>query len=1472
MEDVLFRTALPIFDRASMSVRVPLRVGLSISASTLIVAVFTFVVLSYSFIGYFLSIAFGLVGALLLSLFLINEDRFIFRKTKELNCIVATVQRSNLIFIALYIGSLICVFAIPGFSNVLYVNPLNISFVHYVRFAAGFLLTSFFPGYVLGKLSGVTERGTAIIRLVISYLLSIFLSSLFLFLSLALGYKATSVWQITLVVLNVPLIIAFFAKYGRPSSESSLIQPVSRFRLTNVLFFVGCGLILLIWVYLTAGSQIIGDAQVFHGLAIQIIDGSYPSYGGIASPPLGALWFQIYLADLFLVSGIPSVNAYSLLTIVNLVSLLSFYDMTRKYIGTLPATLASATFLAFFTGGFDWIYGYYVTHVNAISNAASLLNLLVDAGRRTMGIYITNSQFLAQNPSITTPYYLVWLPVLFTFVALLPFRFDKMPRNHIMLLTILVIMSWFYEGFALFLFVFVSVLMAFRMVPRSVSYALISGISLVGILDFISPARFYTASHSVYSIFGLTIFDLGAIISLLSLGISFLPLNEIHLAELIDRRLVRLIILGTLAWFYIVASIYWLVTPIDERAYFPSIPWFVYPLRLGLVGLLALISIFYFGFQKHNLVYFWIWALLAIVEGLFSDAASMSKYLLIGLAPPAAFMLSKIITSVKDTILDITPRRDVKGTLAKISGPIFIGIVFSLIVVAGIGGPLFNVAFTQAQVATGESIVQMNGIPVNPAMFQSLNFIKENAVPWQQNIAEVPNGPDNFYSYVVRFSGTAQLAFPQMFQISTPDEFYDSVQSGRVSYLYLPRQYQVTGYPYYSPYGVYNVTASSFLSDFLDYATPAFNNSVATVYDIPSYSPPSSLSDLVLVQPAIRDYDLSAAETSYFFPSDILSSAHANYTVFLTGDPNQWAEKTLILPYDPVQFATNFTNCDPSTFWSDAPGGSGSLGAAALTPSVPSTNPRGESAKVVIGQGNYAWNDLVSDFSPPLNLSLAKYVTLDWYGTDSGITHYVALMTKTSAVRIPFVDDFTGWRQLVLPVNGAAGGLSSVGQVRVFLQNQQGALFVGCISFLGDLLDDSQYLHWAQEGGNLVVLQSNGFGSVAKLLGISSQNQSVISSSINGPNSTTILPQIPIPRLVTTPMPYKVLSYYHNSEGNQIPFSIQYDYGSGKITYVFIQPIFSFLQSTKNKGLFNEMPMLLSPMGISPITTAHSPGTLSIPDYAREILVQGNILLDSSSLFPLRINASIADFTNASQVTLTPSPVSTGTTVTLMRNVDFSNLTIAGPVRIHLQNADLRFRSGVDFYFPIDIQSGSRMTVDLSKSTLTSNLTFDGQRVALTARGGSVTVVVNTISPFSNLIYSEFSPNIANLVDTTSANETMILRSPSVTVSGDSTLFGAYIKWQLQSENGATAENGTLATSGNTSFSLIYADTVLRLSNWSSQNSHILDLGQTGNSLEQSFLLLVVLPSFVVATATFLGAKISKKQFPRVVQFMESNS
>ena len=311
------------------------------------------------------------------------------------------------------------------------------------------------------------------------------------------------------------------------------------------------------------------------------------------------------------------------------------------------------------------------------------------------------------------------------------------------------------------------------------------------------------------------------------------------------------------------------------------VPWFFYPVLLGITGLLSLISlsIIVIEHPRHNSIYpfvylfivmFIIGRIASIVNIYFSYSTLWERRVI-----PVMFSAASILASlafVKLTKLLVVSASEVKK--------FFIILFICMTFLSGTTS-----TFIFAEFRLNENAVR-----------EVIGAEELDAVSYLSSILEKKPG-SLIYTVTERSKVESEFA-PTPLVVGKARKFAWSSQ--------YPELFMwMTNDPNYPPPYVYlHNRDKQFLQEILEfrkgyfyqhlfpYIPLVYNNSKVSIYSLPQFIPPMLHSDTVLVIPSDESSD------SYLFVYDILSLGKYNYTVMFDWDDNIFHKNILILPRD----------------------------------------------------------------------------------------------------------------------------------------------------------------------------------------------------------------------------------------------------------------------------------------------------------------------------------------------------------------------------------------------------------------------------------------------------------------------------------------------------------------------------------------------------------------------------------------------
>ncbi|MBN1245746.1 hypothetical protein JXA31_09165 [Candidatus Bathyarchaeota archaeon] len=754
----------------------------------------------------YVGIPFSLLISLLFS-FVKPENEFSISKRLSVRAeaiYLITILAIILVFIPPFSGSML------DFAEI---SPLN-----WLRYLSALALTSFLPGYFLLK---IFDRKRVInsssITIVLSYLLSLFITFLVGFFILLSTNPLEALVLPIVAAINIALIIANYL-VNREKPRNHLIN----------LHWREIGLILSMLAVVTVASVLVminnmpltsGDMGRHYGTALDFSNG-FPVYGEDLVIGTGGYLFEIYLNALFVLSGIPPAIAIQGLYILSFMPLLAFYSSIKVWLSKnsdrrLPLIVAVLSLLL----GFGGLYALYLTLVNP--TYTSIVQLLSTTTSKTYDI----SMRILYLPDIVAPLWQIGLPVLFALLYFLKKEAPHFTKGAI--ISILVILGYLAHASEIFFFIillFVYILVLRQRNEMKIGPYLVLGLVVVALFDFIAPAQRYVigAGNVVSSTF--------VVVLMLAIITNIAELAKDRCALLFSKNIQDSFLekLGkswmylrwVLLYAYLLLFIIWLTVVNDFNLWawggLTFTPFFVLPVRLGAVGLLAVLSIIiYFKkiIQNKALLFF----LILIPTGfLLEQTANYYPYypayrygtlIFIGACIIAAYGFTKIIDKVKQS-----PKSKIIAS-ALLGFLILSGMISTTLFYANASYYSINNQITQDESSALDYIKQ--NTPTNASV---LTFTTESA-----------NNLENYAG--LNAVQDAQRWSKLLLSTSNPYIINYILGSSNIKYIYIAQRDA-------------DLLNSNTLGYFFEYFPTVMKNDHVTIYEVPSLTPPSQEASL----------------------------------------------------------------------------------------------------------------------------------------------------------------------------------------------------------------------------------------------------------------------------------------------------------------------------------------------------------------------------------------------------------------------------------------------------------------------------------------------------------------------------------------------------------------------------------------------------------------------------------------------------
>jgi hypothetical protein len=748
-------------------------------------------------------------------------------------------------FILLYIISIIVVVYSSHINRELYLPWEQISILQIIQLASAILISFFMPGYAIISILVPKNRLELLPRFLLAYILSIFITGFIVYLTASLGADFPTTSNI-LIVIQVLIFISYISFVFLERKDNSkrrgakylgyilLLTPLSSYISKNfykkwiksiaknsleLIVFISLFALVVLSTYFLYGGAIIGDQWFHHGRALSFVSSTF-NVASLADelrkdPPL----FSSFLAGFFNMSGLPTVNTYAAINFVNIVPVLAFSYFFSKWVPgrrRKAALLASVLFML--SSGFGWAYLLYLTGINQAASEQDSLNVFNDARIKSFDIFQPSSFVVMDHPGITSPLIVVSLPAGFILLGLIAEKNAQKESKFIRLryLVIVTILSLAgalsHPEFILFITTASVLALIFKLPRRNIIFAgFITSLSLLVLMNVL-PGQYTSATK----IAGIPLVYLSLVftvlISLLSIfrvrlpRISMLigmikPNSRIHL-----RLILSVALVSFLVYFYIFTFLVWGELSLQDVRTQTSkdgqreIPWYLYPMKLGVCGLLGLFflaSYLFRRFEKEILV-FGIFSVLALLTGTYYDEHRFSKYIMVGLVGLAAI-------AVYDITMVFFSSRKRGAKLGPTLPTVLVSIIIAFTVISASMSAILYVGYSALAIDNHyrpfDRDLPKRYFP-SPSEISLLKFIFNDLSQDGENY-NVVTSPDEYKIRQDGFAGKLEafVGIPErkllqgqdVLENSTLEQFYQSLNNSNAKYIVLPKENIING-------------------------------------------------------------------------------------------------------------------------------------------------------------------------------------------------------------------------------------------------------------------------------------------------------------------------------------------------------------------------------------------------------------------------------------------------------------------------------------------------------------------------------------------------------------------------------------------------------------------------------------------------------------------------------------------------------
>jgi len=1139
------------------------------------------------------------------------------------------------------LGFILDVLLIASASALLAMNVWSVEFLAIIQLALALLVTSILSGYALLNTFGIVKYFSKLEVLVFSCIFSYILTGFATLTFLPVNQNMRS--SLILVVFIVLGVTSAF------KHRKNIINELPRSFSKNIDFLVILVVItffLLSFTFMYPNFALLSGMDISRHYASSIIMGREPEL----QASLQYMLFFLHESSFLSLSNASLIPAQTALVTLNLILPLAFYVMTKSHLERFDSRLPSLAtlFWVLFTnglGGFAWLY---FAELKLSTMGLSQLQLLTYTADKTY------------NGTFYGIFGLWYVPVTISFVMLMALIFlmskTEISRPKYFALFSIMIASMYLTHvteavvFALFLAVY-------GVVSKNENLRVADSIksSIIGFLLVV-------VIYYIFSLFSLRWtftrpFQIALIIPILALlfSLAFRRFVGQKFSFIVTRFkskpfLETLVIL--LFFAYIIAFLTWASVTDSFHTWQVStiglVPWFMYPLMLGLNGLFAIIALYYIvhGNRSYGAFMFFIaFMVFAFIAG--KGVSEINLYLF-----TPGYWENRFVWFIKLSLAVLAPipllifidrlkRKFTSTNLKTIASVVVIG----AIVFYGVPTTFLNL---ENWYMTSNNPVNLPSSEEMDAISSLKSILEKDSKAWVVTVTDTSANIATFAA-PADMLGLRQLLYTEF----NPEMAFVLLYRHPANthpYLYIHNR----DLDYLEKY------SDCFLPQYLQTLPIAFNNSVATIYNASKPSFPQPNSDVVLVTPLLN----ITLQSQRYIPYYILSQNFCNYTQAYDLDDKLFRGK-LVLSFDPPPggiLTTTFSDEFDKTLdaWSIKKGvwniqngelfggESEKLGEGMLFPKVDQVQNFTASFKVKpinasTSQLNYV--SLVYSWKDMNNYRLADIL----FSTNGYI--YVLFRSFVDGVEIaqpewPGVITDLKWDlgseyNISVTVSGKLNQITVNGKtyLSVDMKNVGGLIGLRYYRFWLVSFDDlsievtrqaklrsiDDYLSYLHSGGKIIVLNTYGYGFFKDEL-FKGSNSTINATKIDGQSSEIDLPAVVSVPILTLKDDVTPMSYYASST-EKAPFIVRKSFGEGELFYVNIDPIVKKLNEVEARIFYGTWGRLLEELELPKLDPTIKP--LDVDAYVREIYLGKDVKIETESLLiPLKLDVEKVNVTS----------------------------------------------------------------------------------------------------------------------------------------------------------------------------------------------------------------------------------------------------
>jgi len=789
-----------------------------------------------------LIIPYGLFVALALGLIFFSVYRYMIREP-ELIYNLPSLKSEKKIFSGLIILSSLCVlFVNPVAEPVSLVAWSSVSVLNLLRLVLSSFLSLFSSGFMIVSIIDSNRKLTTLEKFLFSVTTSLFVLPFLGLLSFRIGSNIKQLGILFIVIFNLLLLLSYLFLERKKNNKITPINLSEKLILILLLTFIFTQFIVkyssnLTWEF--------NDLDNYYGYAVAFTKDVLP-LSPIGPGLLYPFWSSVFFAEFFILSGVPYVNAFQFILIpMSFLPIISFYIMVSAFFRKskdrkIPII---ATLISFFGGGFGWVFGINILFDNLTTQ--SLFKLFSIMARTNSGytsptIYSTGMTFIFFTYTLSSIFTLIWL-----IYSNHTIEIGNVRYFFISTIIALGYLSHIAE-IAFFIFIFSTSLLIFKREEvssfRKYALSIIFGYILVALADIIIQGSYYTQSifffrdQDVFSslYYVLTLYYASIALTMLAYFLSFvkgrlkIPQMKFEMSRN-KMRILKIVCSYGIIYLYGLCLVIWgqvykTYNNLPTAAH--TVPWYGWPNRFGLYGLIALIGMLYLinktnSVKEHTFFIFLVPVTVVIARVLhiyplyFEDRITF--FIMIPAVIMASYILLKAVASLKRHF-----RRDIHTVI--------FGFVLLIILVSGF------LPYSLLSIEGMDLGYWSNGQQLSNSELEALNFLRLNA-PSNGSVLTLTQSSKWYLSY-------AGLSPVQTFYLDKddsiifspifPETAISSLAKSQLKYLYLTSadEKELEHNPNYSGFVKDNL---------LKYLPIAFQNEEVTIYEVPGFTIPQNL-------------------------------------------------------------------------------------------------------------------------------------------------------------------------------------------------------------------------------------------------------------------------------------------------------------------------------------------------------------------------------------------------------------------------------------------------------------------------------------------------------------------------------------------------------------------------------------------------------------------------------------------------------